>query len=775
MYWDGANRIVSPRLLMRHFTRMFLLIGMLVSLTRPALPGQGQGDPESASQGQDVIDFNTAHLGKRIPAKRAQAPIVIDGVLDEADWQDAPEAVGFIQNEPNEGQPPTYPSEVRILYDENNLYFGVMAYDDEPDKLIITDLTRDYNTRSVDSFGIILDTFHDRRNSYMFQTNPASAKFDGQSFNEGQSFDRNWDGVWFVKSRVVDNGWIAEVAIPFKTVKFRDLSDQTWGLQLMRRNRRLNEDSFWSPIPRIHRGTRVSLAGTLDDFQDLQPGANVKVTPYVRGDVEQLQTVDETLQDATAGIDAKIGIGTGLTLDLTVNTDFSQVEADVQQVNLTRFDIFFPEKRDFFLENSGIFRFGPPENARRRSFQGSFGLAATSGLGGGQSRGDDLLLFFSRRIGLTEDGEQVPVVAGARLTGRLGPYEMGFLNIQTREKEFVSPGDNFTVMRVKKNILFNSDVGVMFINKATMQSDHYNRSFGADANIRLNPQMDLNGYIAATQSPFREGSDMAGRIAYSYNGETIQGAAAYSSIDENFNPEVGFAPRIGVKRASAELGYRYRQSWGRSFLREINPRVEFDNFTGPVGDVVSRYLNFRLTFRMQSGGFLNIGRNQNIEQPDEDFEIVPDVIIPPGFYEFNDTFVMLFTDPSKTLSGGGRVSSGDFYSGTKRSFTLGGVLRIAPRLTLEGAWSYNDIDLIEGAFTTHLVTARAVYTFSTTMFLNALIQYNSIDQEWSSNFRFNFIHHPLSNFFIVYNELRSPAGLRSDRSLIAKFTYLFNF
>ena len=682
-----------------------------------------------------TIDYRTAHLERKLPAIRAERTILIDGVLDEDAWQKAPVATNFIQRETQEGAPATYDTEVRILYDDEHLYIGVVAFDDEPENLIVTDLTRDYNTRAVDSFAVVLDTFHDRRNSYMLQTNPLGAKMDAQSFNEGQSFDLNWDGVWYVKSRIVEDGWVAEYAIPFKTVKFRGLDEQTWGINFVRRNRRLNEESNWAPIPRIFTTTRVSLAGTLEGLQNVKPGSRFKITPYARGDVSKTLGFDRTA-DGTGGLDAKIGIGSGLTLDLTANTDFSEVEADVQQVNLTRFSFFFPEKRDFFLENSGVFRFGPPEDPRRRRFQRSFGLTGGS-LGGGQSRGNDLLLFFSRRIGLGSEGEPIPVIGGGRLTGRSGPYELGFLNIQTGEEPLISNGDNFTVARVKRNIFQNSDIGFMFINRATMDSDHFNRSIGADANLRLSPQMDVNAYIAKTASPDLEGDDLAGRVAYSYNSRSFTFSSAFSTLQDNFNPEVGFAPRIGVRRASGRFQYNYRQPWARDTLREIGPSAEIDYFTDQEGNVVSRYFNLRLSFRLQSGGFVSLGRNANLEQLSEPFEIHPDVTIEPGFFTFDENFVVVFSDPSRVVSGNARISRGGFYSGTKTSYSLGAALKLGPRFTAQAGWSINDVELAEGEFTTHLVTTRASYSFSPSMFVNALIQYNSITDELSSNVRFN--------------------------------------
>lgn len=701
-------------------------------------------------------------------------PIIIDGVLDEAIWGDAAIAKGFVQSEPRQGEPAVFDTEVRVVYDTDNLYVGVFCHDDDPASLVIRDMTRDYNARSVDTFGVVLDTFHDKRNGYLFHTNPRGAKFDLQFLSEGQESNSDWDGVWHVEAQIVENGWTAEFAIPFKTVKFDADDEQTWGINFLRRNRRYNEDSFWAPIPRVFRATRVSLAGELNGIRGVRSGANVKVTPYATGNISTADASSRQ-EEFDGGLDAKVGIGSGLTLDLTLNTDFSQIEADVQQVNLTRFSLFFPEKRDFFLENSGVFRFGPPENARRRAFRNQFGLAAGSAIGGGQSRGNDLLLFFSRRIGLSSDGDPLPVRGGGRLTGRVGPYQLGFLNMQTGEEIGLGPGENFTVARVKRNVFANSDVGVMFINRDTVDSDHFNRSLGVDANFRLNPNMDLNAFAAKTSSPDTSGEDWAGRVAYSFRSNNLDFESSFTNLQDNFNPEVGFAPRTGVKRASVSSQYRHRQSFARSWLREISANIDVDNFNNQEGDVVSRYFNTRFTFRMQNGGFWSVGTRTSLEQPVDTFDITDDVIIQPGRFRFTDYFTTLFTDPSHVVSFTANVSTGNFFSGTRNAYTFGGAAKLNGRLTAEALWSYNDVELIEGAFTTHLVTSRFTYAFNTTMFLNGLVQYNSLESEWASNIRFNWIHRPLSDFFIVFNERRGSDGVVLDRALVAKFTYLLEF
>ncbi len=738
------------------------------------------GPLSASAQTRVNVDYDTARLERELNATRASGPIVTDGRLDEAAWREAPVASQFLQNDPREGEPATFDTQVRVLYDDENLYIGVTALDDDPQAIVVNDLTRDFNSRAGDAFGVALDTFHDGRNGFMFITNPAGAKFDAQFVNEGREFNSDWDGVWHVASRVTDSGWVSEIVIPFKTLRFGDASSQTWGINFLRRNRRLNQDSFWSPIPRIHNLARVSLAGTLTDLDGLRARRDIKVTPYALGDVTTKS--GDSSGSVDGGLDAKLAVGSGLRLDLTLNTDFSQVEADVQQINLTRFSLFFPEKRDFFLENSGIFRFGPPTDPRVSTFQATFGsVAAPSNLRGGQSRGNDLLLFFSRRIGLSDEGQPIPVIGGGRFTGRVGKYEMGFLNIQTGDEpalagdSLAANGDNFTVARVRRNIFGNSDIGVMFINRSNMNSDHFNRAFGLDANFRITPEIDINGYATKTSTKDVSGDDFAGRAAWSYNGRLWQFSNAFSTLQDNFNPEVGFAPRIGVKRSSAFVGYHYRPSWGGNFLREINPHFEFEYFTDQQNVVVSRYFNAHFSFQMQNGGFIEGGLNTNLEQPQDDFPIHPDVTIPPGFYTFNEVFAMIFTDTSRLFSANARVSTGDFYSGTRDSISLGGVFKLGAKLTAQIGWTYNDIELAEGAFTTHLLTTRFAYSFNTNMFLNALVQYNNISDEWSANVRFNIIHRPLSDFFIVYNDLRDETGTLKNRAIIAKYSYLFSF
>ena len=451
---------------------------------------------------KDDTDYTTAHLERRLKAVATPEKITIDGRLDEPAWADAPKATDFIQNEPREGEPSTERTEVRVLYDSQNLYLGLYAHDSGVAHLVINDLKKDFSTDGGDTFEVVLDTFHDKRNGYIFSTNPAGAKADSQMINEGREVNLNWDGVWYVKTQIADDGWIAEIAIPFKTFKFREGDAQTWGINFHRnlRSQLRNEDSYWSPLPRIYNIQRVSLAGTLEGLENLRAGSNLRLKPYVSSSLAQNGTTGVRKGDGDFGFDVKYGITSGLTWDFTYNTDFAQVEADEQQINLARFNLFFPEKREFFLENSGIFKFGGGEIAA---------MAAT-----GSSVANDVF-FFSRNIGLSPAYGAVPILGGTRLTGRVGSYEVGFLNMQQREYKN-SAATNFTVGRLKRNILANSDIGVIIMDKEIKGSPQYNRVAGADANFRLGQFTTFNAFLAKSSSPGVNSNNMEGRLAFGY-------------------------------------------------------------------------------------------------------------------------------------------------------------------------------------------------------------------------------------------------------------------
>ena len=738
-----------------------VLIYALIGI--PSAAAQQQNPPQNAARpaaGPIDIDYDTARLERRLEAVRATGRITLDGALDEPSWASAPLATQFIQNDPREGEPATYDTEVRVVYDDEAIYFGVFARDEEPGRLTVNDLKKDFNTGNNDGFRLVLDTFHDARNGYTFATNPAGAKYDAQMVNEGRERNADWDGIWDVVTQVTETGWYAEIRIPFRTLKFKNQDTQTWGVNFERKLRRANEDSYWSPVPRIYDLDRVSMAGTIEGLRGVRPGMNLRFKPYASTSSSAIRG-SRTRREFDGGLDVKYGVTTGLVWDFTVNTDFSQVEVDEQQINFTRFSLFFPEKRDFFLENSGIFQFG-------------------SEVQGGANRQNEMRLFFSRRIGLSDQGEPVPLLAGTRLTGRQGAYSLGAINIQQRSTDAVSAA-NFTALRLRRDILANSDIGAVFLNKDE-QGFSFNRVAGMDANFRFG-YLSLNGYVAksfssAATTPSR-GNEYSTRAGIDYETREWRVQVGHGSIGERFNDELGFAPRLGIHNVDAWLGYRLRPAAVSSWLRQMQPHWEFDMFTRQHdGHLDTRFIGYHYNFNFQDGSSAEIGVNQYAEDVPAAFTInrATGTRVNAGRYDYPDYFGFWRTNEAARVSLVTRFNVGPFYDGERRSVSVGPSVRLGETFNAAVNLQVNDIELSTGSFATTLVTTRVNYNFSTKMFFNALIQYNSDNHQWTSNLRFNIIHRPLSDFFLVYNERRDDrSGILLSRAVIAKMTYLMAF
>ena len=484
---------------------------------------------------QAEIDFVNAHKDKKITALHVEnESIEVDGDLGEPEWKMAEPATGFVQSTPLMGRPASERTEVRILYDRNNIYVGAYCFDSlGQEGIVVNDMERDFYSLDSDFFQVIFDTFNDDRNGMGFSTNPEGSRRDLQIGSDGNSFNRDWDSAWYVETKKTDQGWQAEFAIPFKTLRFNDSEEnQLWGVNFDRRIRRKNETSYWAPIPRPYRVYRVSLAGTLDGISGVQQGRNLYIKPYVSAPIVRREEDDWDFQP-DAGMDLKWGLTSEMTLDLTFNTDFAQVEADQQQINFTRFSLFFPEKREFFLENASVFELG-----RVRFRGGSGGRSRRSGRS--RSSRYDLIPFFSRRIGIA-DGDLVPILGGARLTGRAGKYRLGVLSMQ--QDEFAdSPSTNFSVARIRRDIFQNSDLGVILINKAE-DGGYFNRTFGFDTSLRFLNYLDISTYALKTETPGLAGKDVAGRFGVAWQDPFWAFSASYLSIEEHFNPEVGFVQR----------------------------------------------------------------------------------------------------------------------------------------------------------------------------------------------------------------------------------------
>lgn len=592
--------------------------------------------------------------------------------------------------------------------------------------------------------------------------------------NEGREVNVSWDGVWDVRTRVTDVGWYAEFRIPFRTLKSSATDEARWGVNFQRRLRRRNEESYWAPIPRMFALERVSLAGVLEGLRGMRAGRNLRVKPYAAVSSSTVGRASPS-GDFDAGLDVKYGLTNGLTLDVTVNTDFSQVEADEQQVNLTRFSVLFPEKREFFLENSGIFQFGLPSSGTSNVGGGS---PAASGR---QNSPPDVRMFFSRRLGLSDAGEAIPLQAGTRLTGRIGAYSIGALNMQQRAVAS-TPATNFTAIRAQRSILGNSDVGLIFLDKEGHGSA-FNRVAGGDLNLRFGG-LSVGAYGVQTFSPSTDHASaperQSVRANFNYQSRAWLARGAYERIGRQFRDELGFVPRLGVTHTAAYLRRNLRPAWASKLgIREIGPHLHFDQFDRHAdGGTESRYFDWHLVLSMNDSGFFETGVNRNLEGNVQPFLLnsARGVRVAPGRYDFDEYFVLFRSNNAARLSFEARYSTGGLYDGSRRGYAFAPAARFNEHINASLGIQVNDIDLPGTSYVSTLVATRVNYSYSTRVFVNALVQYNTDTHQWSSNTRFNVIHRPLSDVFFVYNERRSDIdGSLVDRSVIAKMTWMMAF
>ena len=711
-------------------------------------------------------------IPRTINAREAGDAIVVDGRLDEAAWLAAPLADGFVQSEPRTGAPATEGTDVRVLYDNDRLYIGAYLHDRSPADIVVNDIRKDFNPEQQDDFEVILDTFHDRRNGYVFITNLAGARADQQVANEGREINASWDGVWVVKTRRVDDGWMVEMAIPFRTLRFDFTRAPTWGINFSRRVRRLNEVSFWAPVPRAYTLARVSLAGELTGIAHAGAPRDLRVKPYLVG-----RTVRETGganrgSSSDIGADVKYGVTAGLTLDVTLNPDFAQAEADEQQVNLTQFSQFFPEKREFFLENSGIFYVGDAARNNRVS------LAPTPD--------EDMLLFFSRRIGLSPDGRSVAIPGGVRLTGRALGFTMGALSMRTRSARTAAgielPGNEYSVLRLRRNLFAGSDVGIVALDREGQAgtTPNWNRLLGADANFRLPGQWDWNSYAVGSRKPGRSGGQYTYRSTISHEGNFFHGKTGVLEIGSGFSNDVGYFRRTDTRKYLLDVGVRPRPRWlAGTGVREMHPHVTWAYYENLRGEVTAKNLHSGYTVFLSNGGFAEVSVNPNFQRIETPFRISPSIApIPSGGYAWTDYQLKGGTDASRPLSATYTFITGGLWSGHQRTQQLLASVRPTARVFASLGVSHTEATLAvpNADFEALLWTTRANYSFTTNMFFDALAQYDPRQHQFNANVRFNVIHHPLSDLFIVLNQQRLtlPDAPATGFGVIVKMTQMLS-
>ena len=701
-----------------------------------------------------------------LAAALVSTPVNLDGLLDEDVWKTAPVADRFVQAEPKDGQPATEDTEVRVAFDEDSLYIAAYCHDREVDKAITAALRKDFREDEQDSFGVALDTFRDRRNGYIFFTNPAGAKADQQFANEGREVNASWDAVWWVATRKVADGWTVEMRIPFKSLRFEKSDRSVWGINFMRRIRRRNEIDYWSPVARAYTFARVSLAGDLSGLDAGTPGRDLRVKPYVAGTTVR-PLGGEFDNHGDVGLDLKAAVTSSLTLDVTVNPDFAQAEADEQQVNLTQFSQFFPEKRDFFLENSGIFYIG--DAARNNRVNPT------------PTPDEDLLPFFSRRIGLSASGLPIPISAGGRLTGRAGRFTVGGLFVHTRESEG-QHSNLFGVLRLRRNILKNSDVGAIFMTRTAPGRDNdYNRVFGFDATIRLPQAIDWSLYALKSQSPGKTGGQEVFRTSLNREGNFLHAKAGVMWIDPQFTDDLGYMRRTGVRKSFTDTGIRPRPASLRKYgVRELHPHITWNYFNDLDGKFLAKRLHTGFSVFFNGGGLIEYSVNGEADTLARPFRINRRFDpIPAGFYDWTTHLIKIQTDASRILSANLDVGRGGLWNGRQQSLIPLVKFRPSYRFSISAGLSRNKIDLdpIHAHFVQSLWTFRGNYSFNRNMFLDALVQYDRDQRLRNTNVRFNFIHRPLSDLYVVYNEQKidTPEAPAAGRSLVVKFTRMMSF
>ena len=697
-----------------------------------------------------------------IGAMRIDRPIGIDGRLDESAWQTADPISELRQREPLEGALATEPTIVRVLYDDAALYIGVAARDSSAGEIVARILERDglaefggFGTLTEvpdDMVAIVLDTYHDRRNGYLFATNALGNETDALIENEGQDINEDWDGIWEVAAIRTDEGWSVEIAIPFRTLRFPSDSVQVWGFNVARLIKRKNEEVLWSSWGRDNGGLfKVARAGNLTALAGLRQGANLQVEPYVLGrarDADRVVDFDED-EEIETGADVKWGITPNVTLDLTANTDFAQVEADVEQINLTRFSLFFPEKREFFLENAGIFQFGIQD----------FGPPP-------------LLLFFSRRIGIAE-GREVPLLGGGRVTGRSGAWSMGFLDVVTGE-EGDEPLTNWTVARVRRNVLARAQVGGI-VTHVEPSGGEGSTAFGADFTYQPTNELIFWGMAAGNRDPADPPEPYAGELVIDFTGDFWGWRVSGYTVGEGMQPAAGFVRRTGIHRGFATLRQRPRPG---GLVRSVTIRETTEWFVNAEGTAEDRSFNGSVETLFESGDVIEVQVDRRSERLLDPFALRPDLVIPEGEYWNTGWSVSMETARKRPVWLGARYGEPGFFDGDRREVEGEIGWTPMPYLALSFGWNRNQIETPHGDLKTDLGILRLGVARSTRLRGDALVQYNGETEELSGNLRFHWIWSPGSDLYVVADLRRGDLGDETGpmtRALVLKLTRLVWF
>ena len=714
-----------------------------------------------------------------VRAIRLDAPLNVDGALDEPVYAANPPFGELVQAVPATGQPASERTDVWLMFDDRNVYVGVRVFDSAPpEQWIANEYRRDSAPlRQNDHVGVGFDTFYDRRSGFMFYASPLGAFSDYSIIDEGQP-NGDWNPVWNVRTGRFDGGWTMEMIIPFKSLRFTGGTNQTWGFQVRRSIRRSNEWAYLTALPASMGGplglNRVSLYGSATGIDVPPAGRTIEFKPYAfaRSATDRLRTPPTSNDlDAQLGLDVKYGITANLVADLTYNTDFAQVEVDEQQVNLTRFNLFFPEKRDFFLEGRGIFDFGRG------------GASGAGGGGGGLGSGFNApsstpFLFYSRRIGLNR-GRVVPIELGARVTGKVGKFGVGILNIQGDDEAVsATPSTNFTVARVKRDILKKSTIGAMFTSRSASNiAPGSNQAYGVDAAFGFYENLTIGGYYARTSTEGLDGDDDSFQGRFDYFADRYGARFEYLDVGDDFNPEIGFLQRDNFRRGFASLRFSPRPK-NLKGVRKLTWQADFEHLENGAGALETRVQVGKFNVELENSDTLNLEVTRDYEMIVQPFPVATGVTIFPGSYSFDDVQVSYALGAQRRIAGTIGAQVGDFWNGTIRSLSYTAArVSVVKQFSFEPTVQYTRVELPQGDFTTTLLRTRADYAFSPRMFASALVQYNSADRSFSTNVRYRWEYKLGSELFVVYTDERDTLtrgypGLK-NRAFVVKATRFF--
>jgi hypothetical protein len=661
----------------------------------------------------------------------AEAPL-IDGVLDEAVWAQAALIQDLKQVEPVEGAPPSERTEVRLLYDAEHLYIGIRCFDSEPDRIIATQSARDAQLDPDDRIEIILDTYLDRRNAYFFQMSPAGSKGDALITSNGADFNKPWDGIWEGKAVIDELGWCMEVALPFATLGF-DPSSDAFGFNVNRHIKRKGEVVRWASPRNDTPIFLIAAAGDLRGLSGLQQGLGLDVVPYFHVDWTNARLEGDDDLIGRPGLDAYWRITPSLQAILTVRTDFAETEVDERQINLTRFPLFFPEKRDFFLQDAGIFRFADTSPA--------------------------LIPFFSRRIGLSSDGNEVPILFGTKLAGRHDDWNIGLLQVRTEETGEQDAKDLY-VARISRNIGSESTLGGIFTH-GNPDAPERNQVYGLDWNYRTsewrtNQSLRSSVWMLRSETEGLSGDDLAYGASLEGPNDLWRWRAAAREVQENFDPALGFAPRVGVRNYLARAAYQPRPG---NAVRQYEFSAEGELYTDLDGELETARVElqpFGAEFETEDALRLELEGIRDVLT--EDFEINDGIVIPAESYDYGRVRLEFNSSLRRAVSAELTFETGSFYDGTRNDVEVEIAWRQSRWFNTSLGYETSHVDLDAGAFTTHLGVWRSNVAFTPDIDWNNFVQFDNQSDTLGWNSRLRWILSPGRDLFIVWNQSVERTG-----------------